>query len=88
MRAWVLFLTGAILFALVSCKEEEMDKDKSPEDIYLELREKMVVEQIESRGVHNKLVLDATRKVPRHLFVPSAYMDMAYDDGPLPIGED
>lgn len=88
MRPRVLFLTGAILFALISCKEEEMDKDKSQEDIYFKLRGKMVVEQIESRGVHNKLVLDAMRKVPRHLFVPSAYIDMAYDDGPLSIGED
>lgn len=84
----MLFLTGVILFGLISCKEEEMDKDKSPEDIYSKLRERMVVEQIESRGVHNKLVLDAMRKVPRHLFIPSAYIDLAYDDAPLPIGED
>ena len=32
-------------------------------------------------------VLDAMRSVPRHLFVPEALRDLAYEDGPLPIGE-
>jgi protein-L-isoaspartate(D-aspartate) O-methyltransferase len=27
-------------------------------------------------------------KVPRHLFVPEEYRSKAYDDGPLPIGDD
>lgn len=49
-------------------------------------RERMVTEQIESRGVRNRLVLDAMRTVPRHLFVPDEYRDYAYYDRPLPIG--
>ena len=46
----------------------------------------MVQEQIERRGVSNPLVLEAMRRVPRHLFVPPALRDRAYDDMPLPIG--
>lgn len=87
MRFWMLVVTASFLLSLFSCKEERMIKDKSQEDIYSRRREKMIAEQIESRGVHDKLVLDAMKKVPRHLFVPQGYMDLAYTDGPLPIGE-
>jgi len=47
----------------------------------------MVYEQIEKRGVSDPLVLDAMRKVPRHLFVPTKFAEEAYNDGPLSIGE-
>ena len=47
----------------------------------------MVREQIESRGIKDKAVLAAFRKVPRHRFVPNALQAQAYDDGPLPIGD-
>lgn len=50
------------------------------------LREKMVREQIEARGIDNPLVLQAMRKVPRHLFVDEALANQAYNDHPLPIG--
>ena len=49
-------------------------------------RERMVREQIESRGVTHPLVLRAMRKVPRHLFVEEALLPKAYEDHPLPIG--
>ena len=54
---------------------------------YKRLREEMVRLQIESRGVKDPEVLEAMRKVPRHLFVSEALMDQAYGDFPLPIGE-
>ncbi len=56
------------------------------EDVYKEKREKMVKDQIEKRGVNDKLVLKAMRNVKRHLFVPEERMAEAYDDSPLPIG--
>jgi protein-L-isoaspartate(D-aspartate) O-methyltransferase len=31
-------------------------------------------------------VLEAMRRVPRHLFVPAPLAALAYDDRPLPIG--
>lgn len=49
-------------------------------------RERMVNLQIRARGVKNEAVLNAMRKVPRHLFVPKSRISEAYDDGPIPIG--
>jgi protein-L-isoaspartate(D-aspartate) O-methyltransferase len=49
-------------------------------------REQMVELQIKDRGVKHPGVLDAMRRVPRHLFVPDAIAERAYDDTPLPIG--
>ena len=53
---------------------------------YTRLRELMVRNQIEARGVRNPEVLAAMRAVPRHLFVPVSFRSSAYDDQPLPIG--
>ena len=54
---------------------------------YDRLRLNMVEKQIEARGVTQTSVLASMRKVPRHLFVSEALMDQAYNDFPLPIGE-
>ena len=54
---------------------------------YQRLREEMTSSQIQARGIKDPKVLDAMRKVPRHLFVSEALMDQAYGDFPLPIGE-
>jgi protein-L-isoaspartate(D-aspartate) O-methyltransferase len=51
------------------------------------LRERMVRQQIEARGVHDARVLAAMRSVPRHLFVDADAQANAYSDHPLPIGE-
>lgn len=56
------------------------------QDEFEQLRKQMVKLQIEARGIHSSVVLNAMRKVPRHLFVPLAYQHMAYQDRPLPIG--
>ena len=53
-----------------------------------ERRERMVVEQIEARGVKDERVLGVMRKVARHVFVPENLQDSAYQDEPLPIGEE
>ena len=51
-------------------------------------RERMVVQQIEARGVSDPRVLAAMRKVPRHEFVPPSWRASAYEDRPLTIGHD
>ncbi len=51
------------------------------------MREKMVEIQIKARGVKDPRVLSALLKVERHRFVPEEYLDSAYSDQPLPIGE-
>jgi protein-L-isoaspartate(D-aspartate) O-methyltransferase len=49
-------------------------------------RLRMVSMQIEARGVRDSCVLDAMRRIPRHLFVPADLREQAYTDRPLPIG--
>ena len=56
-------------------------------DDYTRLREHMVKQQIMARGVEDPRVLEAMRKVPRHLFVPEKYRAFSYRDHPLPIGQ-
>jgi protein-L-isoaspartate(D-aspartate) O-methyltransferase len=57
------------------------------EDSIRARREDMVKSQLEARGIKDKAVLEAVRKVPRHRFVPESLRDRAHEDGPLPIGE-
>ncbi len=54
---------------------------------YEGLRERMVESQLRSRDILDERVLEAMRKVPRHLFVPEDMRQHAYNDEPLPIGE-
>jgi protein-L-isoaspartate(D-aspartate) O-methyltransferase len=57
------------------------------EEIFRYRREKMVELQIRARGITNPELLAAMLKVPRHLFVPEAEREAAYDDAPAAIGE-
>lgn len=47
----------------------------------------MVEEQILARGVRDPQVIQAMRKIPRHLFLDAGLVSRAYDDRALPIGE-
>ncbi|OGV64227.1 MAG: protein-L-isoaspartate O-methyltransferase [Lentisphaerae bacterium RIFOXYB12_FULL_65_16] len=51
------------------------------------LREQMVMDQLERRGVRDARVLEAFRRLPRHLFCSEGTpIDSAYADRPLGIG--
>ena len=54
---------------------------------YQHLRIQMVRNQIRARGVKDERVLKAMQKVPRHKFVLQKYINRAYCDYPLPIGQ-
>lgn len=90
LRLWLLGLCFLFLVS-GSCREsgqkEGPMRDKSEEEVFKKQREAMVVSQIESRGVRDSLVLKAMREVPRHLFIFENLRNVAYTDGPLPIGE-
>ena len=47
--------------------------------------ERMIREQIVSRGIRDPRVLDAFRATPRELFVPPHLRPSAFEDGPLPL---
>ena len=51
---------------------------------YVQARERMVAEQLVSRGIKDPRVLRAMAKIPRHLFLESELWDHAYEDHPLP----
>jgi protein-L-isoaspartate(D-aspartate) O-methyltransferase len=48
----------------------------------------MVERQLEARGIRAPHVLAAMAEVPRERFVPERLAEFAYEDEPLPIGED
>jgi protein-L-isoaspartate(D-aspartate) O-methyltransferase len=54
---------------------------------YYAERKQMVKEQIISRGIYEKEIIDAFLKFERHLVVPGEYRSRSYGDHPLPIGE-
>jgi len=51
------------------------------------MRLRMVERQIRTRGLRDERVLGAMARVPRHEFTPERYRSQAYEDHPLPIGE-
>lgn len=53
---------------------------------YKLLRENMVRDQLIPRGIKSGSLLEAFRRVERHLFVPDEFLKNAYGDHPLPIG--
>ncbi|MCM8829891.1 MAG: protein-L-isoaspartate(D-aspartate) O-methyltransferase [Candidatus Omnitrophica bacterium] len=54
---------------------------------FVDMRRMMVENQIVSRGIKEKRVIEAFLKVPREMFVPEHLKECAYQDGPLSIGE-
>jgi protein-L-isoaspartate(D-aspartate) O-methyltransferase len=51
-------------------------------------RQRMVEQQLKSRGIKDERVLAAMAKVPREKFIQADARAEAYEDGPLPIGYD
>ncbi len=78
---FIFILISSLLYIVSACSGEDVSKD------FTKQRNLMVTTQIESRGVKSKKVLEAMRKVERHMFVPKEYKSAAYEDHPLPIGE-
>jgi protein-L-isoaspartate(D-aspartate) O-methyltransferase len=70
---------------LRGCESDEPDLAPGGDGLAM-ARAEMVTTQIAARGVLDRSVLAAMGKVPRQEFVPSEVAEMAYVDGPLPIG--
>jgi protein-L-isoaspartate(D-aspartate) O-methyltransferase len=91
--AFALIAVYAVIVALKSSAKPQSTivSSSTPlaagdDPVYVQRRERMVIETIERRGVTDEDVLSAMRAVPRHLFVPEDEQDYAYGDHPLPIG--
>jgi protein-L-isoaspartate(D-aspartate) O-methyltransferase len=81
-RAIYIYLSMMILFRSCGGQSETDGVDS----LYHLRRQKMVDNQIVARGITDKNVITAMRRIPRHLFVPKEEREQAYSDGPLPIG--
>ena len=77
------YLQLTILFACVNAEGQSVEDDTL---FYQLLRHAMIENQIIDRGVSDERVIKAMNDVPRHLFVKESLRDLAYADGPLPIG--
>ncbi|HIB58791.1 MAG TPA: protein-L-isoaspartate(D-aspartate) O-methyltransferase [Candidatus Marinimicrobia bacterium] len=72
-----------MLLACVNAEGQSVEDDTL---FYQLLRQAMIENQIIDRGVSDERVIKAMNDVPRHLFVKESLRDLAYADGPLPIG--
>ena len=77
------YLQLTILLACVNAEGQSVEDDTL---FYQLLRQAMIENQIIDRGVSDERVIKAMNDVPRHLFVKESLRDLAYADGPLPIG--
>ncbi len=94
MRNWILIavaaaaVAGALAAGLVLAANQ--DEPRAPTDAYEARRDAMVDRDIARsfpgrKGVKDKAVLEAMRRVRRHEFVPPKLLRDAYADHPLPI---
>ena len=56
-------------------------------NVFAEARKQMVSRDLAARDISAQRVLEVMGRVPRHEFVPAAIQNRAYQDSPLPIGE-
>ena len=75
--AFAALLTAACVTYMEQTSEEER---------WSGARARMVDQQLAGRDIRAEPVLEAMRRVPRHLFVPESERASAYTDYPLPIG--
>lgn len=47
---------------------------------------KKLVEEVREKGIKDERVLEALEAVPRHFFMDSSFVEIAYQDKPFPIG--
>lgn len=68
--------------------DREAGNAPRPHDPFEHARNEMVATQLRRRGITDPRVLEAMSSVRREEFVPAELRGRAYEDAPLPIGED
>ena len=77
-----------ILFLFLPTTKAQNNKDNVFPSGWQAAAKEMVQTQIVERGVKDARVLAVLTQTARHKFVPSEMVPYAYNDRPLPIGED
>jgi len=70
-----------------SCSSPPVSGNPMTQEEFAQQREQMVETQLKSRDIQNERVLEAMKKVPRHLFMPESVRQYAYIDSPVPIDQ-
>ena len=73
------FLIAGCLCMLFACGQQKLNQEDK-EKMFEKMRVAMVEDQIASRDIKDEQVLNALRKVPRHMFVPEHLKKYAYAD--------
>ncbi len=86
VRCFCVFSLAFLL--LTGCRSPDTPQPvASPvEDAYTQARLNLVNTYIAGAGIQDENILRAMETVPRHRFVPSDYIEQAYEDHALPIG--
>lgn len=79
-------LGAALVLILGTCEPERALAPTPSEAALAASRMDMVREQLVARGLKDPRILAAMGRVPRHVFVPEASRNRAYEDVALPIG--
>jgi protein-L-isoaspartate(D-aspartate) O-methyltransferase len=85
ISAWAIFLSLGALAPIFAAQRASPQGDL--EDSLATARRTMIERDLRGRGIKDSRVLSAMEAVPRHLFVPEHLRALAYEDRPLPIGE-
>lgn len=88
--ALVALILSACIFCAATCMEESTPiavREPAPTDDTFDAARERLIRVVKAIGVKDRLVLEAVRRVKRHLFVDPALYAHAYNDHPLPIGE-
>ena len=81
---WLLLSTLCVFAAWPSAAAAQRHAPRSSPE---QARNRMVEEDVIGAGIKDPRVIQSMRDTPRHEFVLSKYIDRAYADGSLPIGE-
>jgi len=86
----IIFLIIILIVFILTIKSTknniENNNIDSETDIYSQLRNHMVDNQLKTREITAEKVLRVMGNIERHNFVPELLKTRAYDDNPLPIG--
>lgn len=85
MKKALIFILSFLMTGFSGIPADEETAISSDRDEIM--RSRMVRDQLLSRGIKDKRVLDAMGRIPRHQFVDASLLDKAYADHPLPIDE-
>ena len=78
MNLFFAFFTAIFTKKLIAYKVKDTPKHQG-------LRNQLAA-LLQGKGISDKNVLDAIKKIPRHLFLNSSFEDFAYQDKAFPIG--